>query len=620
MIFLVFATACGVTRSYAQTPPNKIATGSANAPSSVGIADRFPSRWTTAAMEAQIFAPVTPSVIEAQKRDLLRTLSSLKSFMDANPEWRKFLEYDALIQSIKTSNGSDSIASTNPTILKNWGIAKDSMNLAPMSMASRQLKERNALAQQILRGETAEIRSLRLSRLREFILQFEHQPTVQLRTKILELLEELDSVGQAVELARETRNSLIMPNLIVRLPKSRIVSNETMPVTDRFATSGVYGRMPMHGTGTLTGTRTVRLLPNPNAIELEVTLRGTTRVSSRGSIPEVSVQSTSESSFFAAKRLVLWGWGRWSLGESVATAPTRIRYNAIDPSVRLLGRQRVINEVHASNRDSELQAQRELEESLRERLDQSVLRMTQEIDLSPLHQLRDRLLATEASFIAIDHRSSSKEGEIAIRCYDQAFRNPAETHPPQVNGAEALASIHESLLSLALESRRVRSQLGFKSQSDEQPDDARLDASIAILDDRVKVVFQPPPFIQATIQDDTIRTVFRLKSITDGETTFQDCRVEISWDVSVADGGLKMVRVEKIRVLPIHFDPKTDRLSVRHVTAFRALERSLEQMPIHEKTFELPCASQMNLDEHTSFVHADAGWLQVLNRHSMVQH
>lgn len=575
------------------------------------LASRFPSLWTTARNELVSYSPASESGLQAAQSSLAQTLTTLNGFFNANASWRTFLDYDALLRTSQQKFDSESQLIVSPEILKRWNVARESLNVSQLSLASRQLRDRNALAQQKLSGETAETRKSRLDSLAKAYALFINEPNPEYQVELVKVLRECELVGQAPDLVREVRGICLFPNLVIKTPRSSLVANESQPISETFSTSGTYNRMQMNGTGTMTGTQSTRLLPNANALEWEITLTGTSQATSRGAISEVSVQSTSSASVTAAKRVAMTGWGRWSYGQSVASAPTTIRYDSISPNSRGVARQRTISEVQSSKRSSELQAQQETERSLRERLDSSVESFTRQLDMSPLVQLRNTLVATSADLLAIEHRSSTEDSIVSIRCYDHSIPNFAQNVPPQIDTNGTVASIHESLISLLLQTKLMKSQLGITVKPAGEADKSNPDSPIGVVGTNVNLVFHPSAAIQATCTEEGFKTVIRLKSISDGDTVIENCRIELDWDLTLTQSGLNMRRKESIRILPIDFVSGSDRLSMRQVSAYRALERSLHDAIGREQLLDLPQALAGKLNSETAKAVTSLGWLQL---------
>ncbi len=579
------------------------------------LSTRFPTQWSVATNDLQNASFGNESKdLDIQNR-LYSALLSMSSFFNSNPSWRTFLDYDALLKSAQPNGSAELNAMVSPTLLRNWSVARDSLDVSQLTVANRFLREWSAVLHSRVTGETAQMRQARLASLDQLFQSFSIDPTRQSRIALNMILREMELHGQSLELVREIRNISLLPNLIIQKPITSLIANQTDPLSDSFSTSGFYNRMRMDGNGTLSGTQSTRLLPNPNAIEWEVTLNGTSRVTSRGAIPEVSVQSTAASSISAAKRIAFYGWGRWSYGQSVSSAPTTIRYDSISPNSRGAARQRTISEVQSSQRSSEIQAQQETEKSLRERLDRAVESFTRQLDMSPLMQLRDTLVQTSADFLTIQHRSSSEDGTISIRCYDHALPSFAESAPPLSDASRSVASIHESLLSLILQSKLMKSQLGVLIEPAKSDEGGKVAFPVGMVGSNVRLVFQPTSTIEAVCDDTGFKTIIRLKSISDGKSVLEDCRIEIDWDLQFVGAGLlRMVRKDSIKILPIDFESGNDRLGMRQVSAYRAVERSLVATMAPEQTLDLPSAFGAGANGAPLELRIGAGWLQLIGR------
>ncbi|MFN8741641.1 MAG: hypothetical protein ACK5YR_17075 [Pirellula sp.] len=575
------------------------------------LASRFPLPWTKARNELVSYSPASESSLQVAQSSLAQTLTTLNGFFTANASWRAFLEYDVLLRTSQQKFESESQIIVSSEILKRWDVAGESLNLSQLYLASRQLRERNALAQQKLRGETAQTRKNRLDSLAKAYALFANEPSSERQVELVKVLRECELVGQAPDLVREVRRICLFPNLVIKTPRSSLVANESKPIRETFSTSGTYNRMQMNGTGSMIGTQSIRLLPNANAVEWEITLSGTSQATSRGAIAEVSIQSTSTAPITAAKRVTLTGWGRWSYGQSVASAPTTIRYDSIVPNSRGIARQRTISEVQASKRSSELQAQQETERTLINRLDRSVESFTRQLDLSPLVQLRNTLIATTADLLTIEHQSSAEDCTIFMQCYDHSIPNFAQTVPPRDAIGGTVASIHESLISLLLQSKLMKSQLGITVKPAGEADKSNPDSPTGFVGTNVKLVFHPSSAIQATCTEEGFKTIIRLKSISDGDTVIENCRIELDWDLTLTRSGLNMRRKESIRILPIDFVSGRDRLGLRQVSTYRALERSLHDAIGREQVLDLPQALVGKLNSETAKVVTRLGWLQL---------
>ena len=103
----------------------------------------------------------------------------------------------------------------------------------------------------------------------------------------------------------------------------------------------------------------------------------------------------------------------------------------------------------------------------------------------------------------------------------------------------------------------------------------------------------------------------RVSSLTDGNTTFKDCRIEISWKPTLVGNELRLDRLDKLRVLPIDFDASKDKLKMRELSAFRVLERALGNTVVKSRTIQLPIADWLNSVGQDKTLRTQNGWLVI---------
>ena len=557
------------------------------------------------------YAAPTESTVDQERARLKQSMAALLAWIRLNPGWQKFLNYDGILFALNTAdNNSLALLLTDRTVC-NWLVARDSVNNPLVGKIHSQLREFQAIHKQWKEAETSSNRIDRLKRLEEKLKLIQNAPATRLRSDAILIVEEMETFGQASTLCAEIKKQWLRPNLIIRGPQKMLLPSAPTAIDDSFPTSGVYNGLQTTGTCTVKGSQKVTLVESSMALEFEVSLQGTSSASSQGSNSRVSVQSTAESQLYAAKRAAIFGWGRKSFGDSVASAPTTISYGSIVPRGGRVAQREIISEVRSSTRTSELQAQRETESSLRKQIDQAVEKASRAADLTPIHKLRDMLMATDPQLLNIGWNTSSDHFEIGVKCYSGTSKQIAGMPPRNFKSDHWTIALHESFLSTILNRLLLDSKLGMTYVPGDSTQNAKGVLVSTESGERVEVVFQANTPVYATCVEDRIQTTMLVHSLSDGSTTFNDCRIEIDWQPSFQGREIRLDRLERLKVLPIDFDPLKDRLKMRELSAFRVLERALNQTIANSQTIQLQVAQWLGNNENQASLEIQEGWLLI---------
>lgn len=561
-------------------------------------------------LEEKYNAP-TESIVDQEQARLRQSFAALQAWIRLNPGWQKFLNYDAVLQAVNAPDKNSLALLLNERVVCNWLVARDSVNNPLVGKIHSQLREFKALYKQWKESESSTARIDRLKRLEDNLKLIQNTPATRLHSDVILIAEEMETFGQATTLCAEIKKQWLRPNLIIRVPQKMLLPSAPVAIDDSFPTSGVYNGLQTTGTCTVKGSQKVTLVQSNTALEFEVSLQGTSSASSQGSNSRVSVQSTAESRFFAAKRAAIFGWGRKSFGDSVASAPTTISYGSIVPRGGRVAQREIMSEVRSSTRNSELQAQQETESSLRKQIDQAVEKASRTADLTPIYKLRDMLMATDPQLLSVAWNTSSDHFEIGVKCYSGTAKQIAGIPPRNFKSDYWTIALHESLLSTTLNRLLLDSKLGMTYVPGDSPQSAKGVLVSTDSGERVEVVFQATTPVYATCIGDRIQTTMLVHSISDGSTTFNDCRIEIDWQPSLQGQEIRLDRLERLKVLPIDFDPSKDRLKVREISAFRVLERALNQTIANSQTIQLQLAQWLGKNENQASMAIQDGWLLI---------
>ena len=553
----------------------------------------------------------TEAQVQTEKSRLARSCQSLQVWMTERPQWRGFLNFEALLKALSEPQLESIDLLLTEKLLCRWQVARDSVNSAVVGTLAQEIWEFNALLQQWKKKETSESRLDRLARLGMALTEFGIAPSLRTRRLLVRTALEMEGVGQAHSLCKEIRKEFLQPNLIIRGPERLFLPVNPEVIDDSFPTAGVYSGLQTSGSGNIKGAIQVSLVRSDAALEYEVTLRGNATTQSQGSNTRVRVQSTADSRLYAAKRGAIFGWARKSFGATLANAPTTINYGSIAPQGGRIARREIVGQVRSSTRSSELQAQEEMESSLRRQVDEAVEKSLRAADLTAVYRLRDSLLTTAPDRLGIGWKTFSDHVEIGIQCYNHTQEQFAGPPPLHKNSEAWMVAVHESLLSNALQRLLLDSKLGLQyvPAGGDSPSKGILVS--AETGERVEIVFQKMAPVIATCLEGTIQTTMRVSSLTNGSTTFKDCRIEIEWKPSFAEGEVRLQRLDKVKVLPIDFDASKDRIKVRDLSAFRVLERALSNAVQKSQTMPLQIPDGLGKGSSEMELRTQNGWLVI---------
>ena len=228
-----------------------------------------------------------------------------------------------------------------------------------------------------------------------------------------------------------------------------------------------------------------------------------------------------------------------------------------------------------------------------------------------MYRLRDTLLTTAPDVLNIGWKTYIDHVEVGIKCYNHAQEQLAGPLPPDDKPENWMVALHESLLSNTLQSLLLDSKLGMQYVAATAEHSAKGILVSTETGERVEIAFQDGAAVLADCLEDRIQTTMRVSSLTDGNTTFKDCRIEISWKPTLVGNELRLDRLDKLRVLPIDFDASKDKLKMRELSAFRVLERALGNTVVKSRTIQLPIADWLNSVGQDKTLRTQNGWLVI---------
>ena len=252
-----------------------------------------------------------------------------------------------------------------------------------------------------------------------------------------------------------------------------------------------------------------------------------------------------------------------------------------------------------------------MESSLRRQVDEAVAKSLRAIDLTAIYRLRDSLLTTAPDRLGIGWKTYSDHVEVGIQCYNHTQEQFAGRPPLHENSDAWMVAMHESLLSNALQRLLLDSKLGLQYVPGTAESPAKGILVSPETGERVEVIFRDMAPIIANCLEGTIQTSMRVSSLTDGSTTFKDCRIEIEWKPSFAEGEFHLQRLDKVKVLPIDFDASKDRIKVRDLSAFRVLERALSNTVQKSQTMPLEIPDWLGRESSEMELRTQNGWLVI---------
>lgn len=444
----------------------------------------------------------------------------------------------------------------------------------------------------------------------------------------------LEMAGQAEKSVQATRQMWTRPNLIGHVAASIFERYGTRAVQEEENISNQIQRTSIYGTSNFSGSLVMRPVLNPDRIELEVVLAGSSDSRTRAFAGPAIILSRAKSRIQAEKKIFFD-----PSGFSTNNAKVDIRTNSQIQNVQdILNRPFVENFVlrraNARKEQTESMATAQSSARLRARFNKQVddAIRSWNAQMSELVQVHFRMRDLEL----LNTRTWSDEaGAHAQTLFSCRAGMGAHSDPPPVPESTDLQfAVHETALqnvfagflggmNLDAYARKhlketapapiAKALRDAESKSESKEDEKSRD-------DDWSMRFPKDWPISISMQDGKLDCVVHCSSIEANKKSYPAVNIMVSYTIEVHDDGIHFVREGEVVILPPDYDPASNaRLPSSMVSLRRVMGKRLQEaLPPEIVLKEQPIMKNPPADSQFAkvqikpvFVQAKDGWLQV---------
>lgn len=440
----------------------------------------------------------------------------------------------------------------------------------------------------------------------------------------------LEAAGQAEKSVQATRQMWTKPNLVGQVGASIFERFGTRAVQEEEKISNQIQRTSIYGTSNFNGNLVMKPVLNPDRIELEVVLNGSSDSRTRAYAGPAIILSRAKSRVLVEKKIFFD-----QSGFSTNNAKVNIRTNSQIQNVQdIWNRQFVENFVlrraNARKDQTESEATAQSSARLRARFNKQVddaIRSwnTQMSELVQVHfRMRDlELLNT--------HTWSDAAGAHGQTLFSCRAGMGAYSDPPQVPEQTDLQfAVHETALQSAFAGFLGGLNLNAyarKHLKETAPapiakalQNAESEENEKTRDDDWSIRFPKDWPASISMQDGKLCCVIHCSSIEANKKSYSAVDIIVSYTIEVHEDGIHFVREGDIEILPPDYDPDSNKrlpasmVSLRRVMGKRLQEAFAPEIVLKEQPImKNPPADSQFAKVHIKpvFVQAKDGWLQV---------
>jgi len=472
---------------------------------------------------------------------------------------------------------------------------------------------------------------------------------VQARNRIVKLLEIVEKdhssvieraledelnwfeiVGQAEQTVEATRRMWTKPNLIGHAAASIFERYGTRAVQEEEKISNRIQRASIYGTCNFNGCLVMKPVLNPDRIELEVVLDGSSDARTRAYAGPAIISSRAKSRVLAEKKIFFD-----ESGFSTNNAKVNIRTNSQIQDVQDIRNRQFIENLatrraFARKEQTESEATAQSSMRLRARFNRQINDAikswnTQMAELVRVH-FRSRGLELQNT-----HTWSDDAGAHGQTLFSCRYGMGAYSDPPQVpQPTDFQFAIHETVLQGAFAGflgglnmdSYARKHLketvpSFLKKSEQNSDSEKKEKSN---EEDWAMRFPKDWPISISIQDGKLCCVIHSLNLEVNKKSYPAVDISIMYNMELREDGIHFVRQEEIDILPPDFNPdSSDRLpasmvSLRRVMGKRLQETFVEEIVLKEQQVmknPTPDSQFANVYIKPIFIQAKDGWLQV---------
>ena len=462
------------------------------------------------------------------------------------------------------------------------------------------------------------------------IVEKDHRSVVE--RALEDELNWLEIAGQAENSVQATRRMWTKPNLIGQVGASIFERYGTRAVQEEEKITNQIQRASIYGTSNFSGSLVMRPVVNPNRIELEVVLAGSSDSRTRAYAGPAIILSRAKSRVQAEKKIYFD-----QSGFSTNNAKVDIRTNSQIQNVQDIWNRHfvenfVLRRAYARKDQTESAATAQSTARLRTRFNKQVddAIRSWNAQMSELARIHFRMRDLELLNTRTWSDESGAHGQTLFTCRSGMG---AYSAPPQVPEATDLQfAIHETALQNAFAGflgglnldAYARKHLKEtapapiakalqNAESEEKEDENSRDDDWAIR-------FPKDWPVSVSMQDGKLSCVIHSSGIEANKKSYSAVDIIVSYTIEVHEDGIHFVREGEVEILPPDYDPDSNaRLPASMVSLRRVMGKRLQEaLPPEFVLKEQPIMKNPPADSQFAkvqikpvFVQAKDGWLQV---------
>ena len=525
---------------------------------------------------------VSLDVVQAK---VLADKKKLEQFLTIGPHgaaWRNYLRLDELQEQLTADEPSYDVLNSIHRLFQS---GENGLEMPAFSAVRTSLGQYLDMLYAVDSPETREEYNAQLGLLQGGLKQIPADPQTA-SAEIGKPLAWLESAGQVPWLLAAVRKQYNQPNLLVRVSESLLTEEAPQAVDDRAPVRDVILGTQISGQGHTVGQVRVEMVPNPNQAEFQLVFNGTTQSRTVGRNGPAIVHSAGNTQFTAKKSVYLDADGVTST-PTTSRATTSTQTLGVGTTIRIpivkgFVQRAASKQVAEKKSQGEYIGARHAEQRISNRFDENAGERIstandkfQDILIQPLKrrglQLTDLIFRTTDHELFMSHRNAERnqlaapsqapstdpQAGLSVRLHESWLNNSASLFAGQTFNDKKLKP-------------RIKELLGrTPPEWEEETEEERQVGTITFAD-------EAPITLQ--VADGQATLTVRAKEFTRGEKTFMAMNITAAYKVEPHQTGLKLVRQDRLTILPPGFVTGEDKLTYGETVVVSQLRKTFDKI------------------------------------------
>ncbi len=525
------------------------------------------------------YQPVTPEEVDRARSELAGAAVELEQFLvpgsDRGERWKQYLQWQG-VQKALTEGAQPNLSELRSSLDK-FRSGAVGLDLPPFLRTAAAIQRYADLATIERAGDQHAFVDRQLALLTKYIDRYEQQPSGRARFEIERRIDFFVGIDRATALTTYLLGRFNQPNICSEVSERFLNRVGSRPVDDVGPVTDCILGTSIRGTGHTTGEVTIETVPSPDRALLVLHLTGVTHSETRGYNSPVVIRSSGTTPFTATKRIGLQDTNFWNYPAKVTATTATITRSVKKQGgglgsnlVARIGEQRVAEKKPQADRI----AARHAEERIGRKLDDELLPRLQDARYEYEQQFKQPLAVRDAEprsivFSTTDHSLNvtmleAGRGElgsdtappafdgthdVAIRVHDSGASNMASAI---LGGATLSQGTRESDPELDVDLPQAL-QEAFDKAREENADEQVIDDEREFKPWSIRFRRQRPVTVE--FADEHVNLRLHASRITVADDTYDGWDIVVRYGMHAQHGGLILVRVGEIEVIPSGFDP-----------------------------------------------------------------